>query len=169
MGDVHTTFGKGLAALQSLWQCSEKLLINWLLQGYNVLVTSLPWQPRRWKRCRILFLLHFGFPLFLFSSPLLHTCQLLPTQTWFFYFKYSFTTVRAKKLIKYAYELYYPEHSCFIQDLDNKHFLIQSSIWKLHTYIKWDLKLFKCTTKHQRLLPNSGPFDNSMYLNQLKP
>lgn len=108
-------------------------------------------------------------PSFYFCHRYSIPVSFFPFKPDFFYFKCSSTTVRAKKLIKYAYGLYYPEHSCFIQDLDNKHFLIQSSIWKLHTYFKWDLKLFKCTTKHQRLLPNSGPFDNSMYLNQLKP
>lgn len=146
-GDVHTTFGKGLAALQHLTVFRS----NWLQQDCNVLVTSLLWQPRWWKTSCISFLLHFCFPLFLFSSPLLHTCQLLPTQTRYFYFKYTFTTVRAQDAIKHAYVLYYPGHSCFIQHLDNRHFRIQSSIWKLHIYCKWDFKLFKCTTKHQRL------------------
>lgn len=77
VGEVCTTFGKGLAALQ----CFEKLLTDYskttMCRSHHFPDSPDDGNDAVFSSC-------YAFPAphppFVFSSPLLHTCQLLPAQ-----------------------------------------------------------------------------------------
>lgn len=158
VGEVCTTFGKGLAALQ----CFEKLLTDC---SKTAMCRShhFPDSPDHEKdavfcSCYA----SFFSPLYFHHHYSIRISFFLLKTVWvFFYFKYSFTTASAKEVIKSAYALYYPKHFCFIQHLDR-------AITSFKAASENCTLILKETSNYLNVLSNSGPFDNSMSLNYLK-